>query len=444
MTQRTEQYQKHQLWDSLKNLGPSIDEAFNRDEIDAVSLDNLGKLKTVLTYVGCKLAGYDPYLIPIALFDNLNNVLTHINQEVRNFITNGNATHLSAANSHADSVLTYIAQVNIQVTTEDFFAAKEAADAYRYGLEKALEAIINKKNLVLSEITSSTENLKTDIKELKTNTTNIAQELSSERTKLSEIVANYQNQFSQAQESRNNTFATGEKERQDRYSSLFNEYTLALNEHNMEFIKQHAAIERTHLNSLEELKKEFVDTSSKLYEDMHAHKTEIEKLVGVIGNLGVTSGYLKAANADSKRLGFWQGITVAAMAGLIAIAYFKFLPLADKTADFTWPGFSIRVFVALSIGALATYAGAQADKYHKSERYNRRLALELEAIGPYIAPLEEEKQHDFRIKIGERTFGQGETHHKFDSKSPTNLIEALADPEKKNILTSILDLIRHK
>lgn len=42
----------------------------------------------------------------------------------------------------------------------------------------------------------------------------------------------------------------------------------------------------------------------------------------------------------------------------------------------------------------------------ESERRNRKLALELEAIGPYLAPLPEERQLEFRLALGDRTFGR--------------------------------------
>lgn len=119
------------------------------------------------------------------------------------------------------------------------------------------------------------------------------------------------------------------------------------------------------------------------------------------------------------------------------IAYEAFLPVVK--AEFSWPSFAGRVFVALTVGALAAYAGTQADRYQKMERYNRRLALELEAIGPYIAPLSEEKQADFRVKVGERSFGQGEgLHSDLDSKSPTTVADVIADPKLRAFIIDII------
>ena len=116
-----------------------------------------------------------------------------------------------------------------------------------------------------------------------------------------------------------------------------------------------------------------------------ARKAEVEKLVGVIGNLGVTSGYQKSANTAVFTARVWQTITVTALMGLIYIAYVAFLPLVH--GEFIWSGFAGRVFVSLTVAVLAAYSASQADRYQKLERSNRRLALELEAIGPFICAI---------------------------------------------------------
>ena len=430
MAQWSERYKSHQVWELLQNLGPTIDNAFNHEGIDAETLDSLARLKSILSFVGRRLAGADPYLFQGGAFDNLGSALLSVTQEVQSFIANGNVAHIANANTHGDSVLTYLAQVNVQLTTEDFKAAKEAAETYRLGLEKSLKAV-----------TGSTSQLSSEIDALRTRTTELSDELATEKTRLSSTVNDFQAQFSTAQELRSSTFANDQMEKQDRFSTLFTEFTQKLGEQNTEFTRQREDLARLHQNELADLKKQFADESTKLLEGILKRKAEVEKLVGVIGNLGVTSGYLKTANEAKTTVRVWQIITVGAMLILIAIAYFAFLPAIH--AEFSWSSFAGRVFVALTVGALAAYAGTQADKYQKMERQNRRLALELEAIGPFMAPLSVEQQADFLIKVGERSFGQGEgAHGDLDAKSPTSVANVLADPKLRSFITDIIKAVR--
>lgn len=427
MTQWSERYKSHQVWQFLQNLGPAIDNAFNREGTDPETLDGIARLKSILIFVGRRLAGADPYLFQVGSLDNLGSALQAVTQEVQNFIANGSVGHIANANSQGDTALTHLAQINVQLTTEDFMAAKEAAESYRVGLEKAL-----------SIVTGTASQLSGEIDSLRTRITELSTELTAERTRLSTTASDFQTQFSTAQELRSSTFANDQKERQDRFTTLFTEFTQKLSEQNTEFTKQREDIARLHQSELADLKEQFVDESTKLHEEILKRKAEVEKLVGVIGNLGVTSGYLTTANEAKKTVRVWQLITVGAMLIFIAIAYVSFLP--DIKVGFTWPGFAGRVFVTLTVGALAAYAGTQADKYQKIERYNRRLALELEAIGPFIAPLSEDKQADFRIKVGDRSFGQGESaHSKLDAKSPTSVADIiLNDPKVRSFIIDII------
>lgn len=70
-----------------------------------------------------------------------------------------------------------------------------------------------------------------------------------------------------------------------------------------------------------------------------------------------------------------------------------------------YQGLATRIFLSLTFGVFAAYAAKQASHFLEMERKNRKLALELEALGPYIAPLDKDKQDEFRIKIGDRSFG---------------------------------------
>lgn len=84
MAQWSERYKSHQVWQLLQNLGPAIDSAFNREGIDTETLDSLARLKSILSFVGRRLAGADPYLFQSGTFDSLGSSLQTVSQEVQN------------------------------------------------------------------------------------------------------------------------------------------------------------------------------------------------------------------------------------------------------------------------------------------------------------------------------------------------------------------------
>jgi hypothetical protein len=99
-------------------------------------------------------------------------------------------------------------------------------------------------------------------------------------------------------------------------------------------------------------------------------------------------------------------------------------------------GLSTRVFLSLTVGVFAAYAAKQASNNLDIERRNRKLALELEALGPFIAPLPTEMQNKFRADLGERSFGIPDG----DSKTPTGRDPVTAMDMLKEVRELVVDL----
>src|SRR5439155_1626430 len=102
-------------------------------------------------------------------------------------------------------------------------------------------------------------------------------------------------------------------------------------------------------------------------------------------------------------------------------AYKLFIP--ELQGPFSWWQFAGRIVLTLTVGVLAAYAAHQGDTYKVIEGQNRRLALDLAAIGPFLAPLPQDKQDEFRIGVGGRTFGQNGSSQNGHGASPATLLD---------------------
>ena len=410
MAQWSERLASHPLFNHLQDLGPAIDNALNRENLDPQAVEGLSRLKSVLTFAGRKLAGADAFIVQLGVVDNLDSQFQSMINEVQQFTANGNIGHLTNANANADAALSYLAQLNVPQTTEDFHAAKEAAETYRKGL-----------GTILSETKKFSNKVGSELDALSSRVSELSATIDSEKSRLTTVSAEAQAKFVADQETRTKEFAASQKDQQAQSIALLSEYSQKLATQDADFTKQREEIARVHQDELEALKDEFEVAATKLRDEINERKQEVEKLVGVIGNLGVTSGYQKTANSARTTVWVWQGVTVVAMIGLIGVAIYAFLPALG--GEFSWGSFAGRVFISLTFGVLAAYAASQADKYQKVERQNRRQALELEAMGPFIAPLPLDKQQEFILNIGDRSFGHGDSAGGLDAKSPATLID---------------------
>jgi len=116
---------------------------------------------------------------------------------------------------------------------------------------------------------------------------------------------------------------------------------------------------------------------------------------------------------------------------------------ADDPTRF-YQGLATRIFLSITVGIFAAYAARQADKASIAERRNRKLALELEAVGPYIADLPTDMQNKFRIDLGDRSFGVPEVDGKGgeNSPSPATLIDLLKSKEGKDLVAEVVKVVQ--
>lgn len=471
MSQWTDRIRSHTVWQQMKTLGPALDQALTREGIDPSSIDGLERIRAILTFTGKRLAGADPQMMQPGPLDGIAGALQNTLSEIEAFVTDGDVSRVASANSHADTILGQLPAINYPFVADDWMALRDAGVSYREALEQNLlqvneslskirsdsgqleQRVAELANVTDSERTKLTSlatefqsqfsttqetrnrefaqevegalsQIRSDSASVQQRLSELATEISTERARLTSLASEFQSQFSTAQETRSREFAEVQSSRQEKFGILIAEYNQRLSDQNAEFSKQRDAAFQHYEENVAALNHKYGESATAILDQIEQHKKEVEKLVGVIGNLGVTSGYLKTANHARTMTWVWQGITVAAMGSLIFFAYKAFLPLVQGA--FTWEGFAGRVFVSLTVGVLAAYAAAQADKYLEVERRNRKLALELEAIGPYLAPLPVEKQEQFRLQIGDRSFGRDETGlGSRAEKSPASVVDVL-------------------
>ena len=446
------------IWIELQHAGTAIDSALKRDEIDVESIAGLERIRLVLTLVGKRLASTDPLLLTPSALSNLSTSIIRVRSEIESFAANGSPGHIVNANSHADDSIVNLGQVPGPLTAEDVSVISAAALNFRETLEGYLE-VAKKTQKKLTEITQQNTDKVISLEAL----------ISNELTRLSTVVSEQQSQFSAAQDARASTYSIAITEQRSLFSadqdlrkstfsefplenqkvlsSILSNYSEKIKSHEIDMASRLEKAEETHIESLEELREEYEKSASDILVEINQHKKAVESLVGVIGNLGVTSGYQKVANYARTMLLVWQTLTVLALVGLIWVAYMvAFPPSQTKGSSSTisaavqlehakevssennkskselassasvqvkpevanefafFQGFATRIFLSITFGIFATYAARQAGRFFEMEQQNRRRALELEALGPFIEPLDKSDRDKFRIQIGERSF----------------------------------------
>jgi hypothetical protein len=446
MSDWTTRVQNHRVWTLMSELGPLIDLALQVDIIDEVGLAGLERLRTVLTYCGKRLGGADPSLILQSVLEAMAGSFESQKAEVQGFTSDKNAAHITTANVAADNALLSAFQVPGVLTPEEQIESVKHIISYRNSIETLAKESLESRAKAMAdteELNSAVSSLK---RQVEGGLLEIQAQMDAEQDKLAKLLADEQKLFTDAQTSRNNTFnetvlriqdnltktvteqqgqfSTAQENRNQKFGDLVTDYTKRLSDQDAEFAKQGNELKAEADKKLGSLWLEFEHSAERILKEVVKHKENVEKLVGVIGSLGVTHGYQTTANRARISMYIWQAITVSAMCGFIGFAYYAFLP--SIKADFRWESFAARVFLTITVGVLAAYAGSQADRFFHMEQTNRKLALELAAIDPFIALWPIEEQNKFKLEVGKRTFAQDEIAVTKIDKSPATTLDLLA------------------
>ncbi len=446
----------HAVFGQLDQVGSLLERLEPAAAKTAEGLEALGRIQSLYHLLKASLDTINPEMCLPGPLDTMNAQLGNIIGEANAFIGDQNYGHLENANSHVDAALSQLAQINSMRSPADFEAVREAAQAFRRSVGQHARYL-----------ESTMQGARAEIGKLKDRLGELSNDFAQQKAQLQTVTAEFQSQFSQAQERRIQDFSdtlrkiTDEfKENIDTWQQEMEATTknieteskqrLAkneerLSEYEQQFAESMSGFSGTVEVNLHTMEQKFDDAieSTKTqagvtFAKLDSYNERANALLGIIAEKSVTSSYQKAADKARKQTNIWHSITVASMLGLVATALFAFLP--TLTGTFSWGGFAGRVFVTLTVGVLAAYGADQANRYSRLERQNRKMELDLAAVGPYLAELDEAKQEEFKLQLADRIFGrQEEAKFQLEDGGPSSVVDLfLKSKEFKAVLTEVV------
>lgn len=132
-------------------------------------------------------------------------------------------------------------------------------------------------------------------------------------------------------------------------------------------------------------------------------EAEAKKIVGIIGNVGVTGNYQKIANRE---LRFAEIMRILSLLSFLVLGWTVWQIVQQVNADdFNWEVALFRLAVGLAFLGPAIYCARESSRHRTNEERNRRVELELASLGPYLEKLPDEKAKEVREALARLYFG---------------------------------------
>lgn len=427
MNQWSEKAQGHQVWQTLADLETSLGNADKREGIDERGIAALDRVRAAVRYVRLRLEGVDPLILPVNVLEALVANLTRVRDEITHFSGNGDLGHLGNANTNVDSTLQAASALPVVVSSNEVRQLSRAAGDYRRGLENVLQEVKARESALAASAIETQQKLSA-----------LQVAIDAAKANADSFLSEARNGFQQSQELRQSEGARISSEQEAKFlaltSDLSNKVTTALTEMSAQRQETEKKVEA----ELAAIRNDHAAKAAAVLVEIESQKARADELLAIIGERGVTSGYWSAAE-KAKTLKFvWQFLTVGAFVVLILFAKLVFFTNAD--AETTWPMLVGRSLLTVAIGFAAAYSARQGDKAAQVESFNRSMALELAALGPFLAPLDPAEREKFRVMVGSKTFGRIHGLEASDGTgSPTSIADLAGD---KRFVESIATLAK--
>jgi len=404
----------HPAITSLDSISPLLNAAVGRAATDAgTDPALLGTIAAMVAYVREILRDADPSIVTDNLLTALHNSAGQVQSSITAYVNAGGAGHLHNAVAELEGSMSQVARIAVTASRQPNDRARAALAAYHdqvSGLTQLVRGHVQELEVRASALASSIQQLETRLSGLENRG---EANLASQQTTFDTLQAQRQSTFDTSQAQRQETFEADFAKQRSQTATALEEWRqatdLALAAAGRRMNEKHAEVEtlletglRMFANAVETTRADSKDSVDKIIAALEVRRGEADKLVGIIGERGVTSTYQRTADEARLEMILWQTLTVGVLGALLYATIQHFVPALEK--GWNWGVGGARIMVSVVALLTASYTGAQAKIARDTVRKNRRREMDLSALGPYLADLPDDQRNLLRSKIADRYF----------------------------------------
>lgn len=379
-----ETFTSHTVFEKLEQLHQVL---ISDSAKEKIPLNESAFFEAVYKYVKDRLKLTLPILVQEAEITALTNEVDAVTVQINAFLGDNNIGYITNATNNCNSVLNRIRNFPFPLSKSDYDFSKSVAGFEQVATTsyKNLEA----QNANLQQAIKKTEE---DLAAKQTQLANIETKLAAKEVEIQNVLTRYNTEF-EALKTTANTDIDAEKRK-------FNE---GIEADRKLYKEQFGADKESNKKVFEEQKKQFEQQSTEIIDNLNSKLAEANKIVNIVGNVGVTGNYQNIANENKRNADFFRWVALIIMVVMSGFIIWSLIELSH--GEFNLYRSLVRILAAAVLTYPAVYAARESSKHRKLETQNRNLELELASIGPFIELLPEDKKQKIKEELVTRYFG---------------------------------------
>ncbi len=159
MTRWIQEYEQHPFNETWKSLKASSNEATIDDETVTTTVQEMARLRKAIAFIDHVLGSLDQELTPKSIWGNCQSQALACLQQINNYNSNRNPSHLIQANEHIDNVLTYVRPYMVS-PKEALDSYKQASKSFTLTISDHLDSFHKKASNLLLELSRTLDSAK--------------------------------------------------------------------------------------------------------------------------------------------------------------------------------------------------------------------------------------------------------------------------------------------
>lgn len=437
MSVHTDKYENHSIHNNLKSVQEELELTSLIENKSVQLVEVLARINEIVENLAIALNNCCINLVAISWLDEASSSLNTINIYLANYRSNKNDTSLINSTSNLLNTLLLLAtKLNCVRSTQNFRGVFSAEKKYMSFLDSQNELLTNRVKNLEEEITKLKECIDDNEEESAVNLAELKKSIDNEKQRLDGFAISYQNQmaddkksFLEMSEVFKESFTTTQEERKNSFSE------------ELENVKKQQTM---FSSNAEDQRQKIQDSGDKLiseYDDkFKAFEKQVENIVGIVNTNMFSHKYKEVADDAHKRAKFWHAVAVVLMLLVSGFAVYAFVISANT--DTSWVKLVAKIFATTTLVTGAAYAARQASKQEKVERYARKIEMELVAIDPFIASLDENQRSTIKEEISRKIFGNADAMEISNKDETYTAMDKLSSIEE--MVVSILKSLAKK
>ena len=329
-----------------------------------------------------------PILLPETEMTSLANEIDASMVQINSYLGNNNTGHISNAINNFNSVFTRVRNFPFPLSTGDFDFSKSIA-GFQQATQTGYENIKATNEKLVQDLAAAQVNLDAKQNQLAA----VEQKLAAKEAEIQNVLTRYNTEFDALK-----TTATSDI---DLEKKKFNE---VIDADRKSYKEQFDADKEANKKVFEEQKTQFEKQSADTINSLNSKLAEANKIVNIVGNVGVTGNYQNIANENKKSADNFRAIALGFMIIMSGLLIWSIIEIS-KNGEFNLYKSLVRILAAAVLTYPAVYAARESTKHRKLETQNRNLELELASIGPFIELLPEDKKQKIKEELVNKYFG---------------------------------------